>query len=166
MRSFVHWVQSLPYAMKAARAMRKGDDDAVIENYTRAIELSPEDLDYYHGRGDAYWHKKELGLAAADFTKAISLDPDDFYAHMRRGQIYGERGYLTQAIRDFDWMLTVMDLPKAYFWRARCYAEEKDYGRALADLDEALRYEPNCEDYQQLHEQCVHEMEAVEEKAS
>ncbi len=159
MRSFVHWVQSLGYALKGASAIRRGDDDGVIRNYTRAIEISPEDLDYYHARGDAYWHKHELGLAAADFSKAIDLNPDDFYAHMRRGAIYRERGFLTQAIHEFDWVLDVEDLALAHYLRASCYAEEKEYDKALADLEEAMKTHPHSEKVLQLKEQCEHELE-------
>ena len=55
-------------SMKGASAIRRGDDDGVIENYSRAIEISPDDLEYYFARAQAYWHKQELGLAIADYT--------------------------------------------------------------------------------------------------
>src|ERR1700727_1562227 len=58
MRSFIRWIHSLAYVVKGARAMRKGDDDGVISTYSRAIEISPEDLDYYYARGHAHWHKR------------------------------------------------------------------------------------------------------------
>ena len=61
MRSFFGWAHSLVHVVKGAAAMRRGDDDAVIEHYSRAIEISPEDLDYYYARGHAFWHKGELG---------------------------------------------------------------------------------------------------------
>src|SRR5271155_2541852 len=102
MRSFVHWVRSLEFVVRGAHAMRMGDDDGVILNYTRAIEWSPEDLDNYYARGNAHWHKHELGLAAADFTAALELNPDDVYGHYLRGELYHERGYLAQAIMDFN----------------------------------------------------------------
>src|SRR5476651_2706734 len=105
MRSFVRWVHSLAYVVKGAHAMRKGDDDGVIRNYTRAIEISPEDLDYYYARGHAHWHKRELGMAVADFAKAIELYPGDIYAHLVRGAIYREKGFFAQAIVDLTYVL-------------------------------------------------------------
>ena len=92
MRSFVNWVHSLVYVVKGAHAMRMGDDDGVIRNYSRAIEISPEDLDYYYARGHAHWHKRELGLAIEDFSRAIEFNPEDLYAHFVRGAIYRGQG--------------------------------------------------------------------------
>ncbi len=67
MRSFWSWLQSLSYVVRGAHDMRLHDDAGVIRNYTRAIELSPEDLDYYYARGHAYWHKGDHALAIDDF---------------------------------------------------------------------------------------------------
>src|ERR1700677_938184 len=137
MRTFVDWIHSLGYAIKGAHALRQGDDDGVIHYYTLAIETSPDDLEYYYARGNAYWRKGELGFAAADFTHVLALNPNDFYAHMQRSRIYRERGYIAQAIHDLDWVLDVEDLPLAHYLRASCYAEEHDYESAILDLDEA-----------------------------
>jgi tetratricopeptide (TPR) repeat protein len=143
MRSFVNWVHSLAYVVRGAHCMRMGDDDGVIRNYTRAIEISPEDLDYYYARGHAHWHKRELGDAIADFSKAIELDPDDLYSHLVRGAIYREKGFLTQAIADLNFVLNVDDLAIAFYLRAACHSENKDYEMALADLEEVLAREPH-----------------------
>ena len=119
MRSFINWVHSLAYVVKGAHAMRKHDDEGVIRNYSRAIEISPEDLDYYYARGHAYWHKGELGMAIADFSKAIELNPDDIYAHLVRGALYQEKGFTAQAIRDFDFVLDSSDgFALAFYLRA------------------------------------------------
>ncbi len=99
MRSFWGWLHSLTYVVRGAHDMRRHDDDGVIRNYTRAIELSPEDLDYYYARGHAYWHKREHALAIADFSTVIELNPDDYYAHLVRGAIYREKGPLPARLR-------------------------------------------------------------------
>jgi tetratricopeptide (TPR) repeat protein len=128
MRTFFDWVHSLAYVVKGARAMRRGDDDGVIRNYSRAIEISPDDLDYYYARGHAYWHKRELGFAIADFSKVIDLNPENIYARLVRGALYQERGNLAQALRDLDWVL------------------------ALADVEEALRRDPSDEKARKLRD--------------
>ena len=159
MRSFVRWVHSLAYVVKGAHAMRQGDDDGVIRNYSRAIEISPEDLDYYYARGHAHWHKRELGLAVADFSRAIELNPEDMYAHFVRGAIYREKGFLAQAITDLDFVLQVSDGPAlAYYLRGCCHAENKDYEKALADLSEALEREPHHEKARELQAWCVRQL--------
>jgi tetratricopeptide (TPR) repeat protein len=155
MRSFVQWVHSLAFVVRGAHAMRMGDDDGVIRHYSRAIEISPEDLDYYYARGHAYWHKRELGLAVADFSRAIEFNPDDLYAHFVRGAIYRERGFLLQAIRDLNFVIAVDDIALAHFLRGACYAEDKDYKRALADLNRVLELEPHHEKALALKAQCA-----------
>jgi tetratricopeptide (TPR) repeat protein len=146
MRSFVRWVHSLVYVVKGAHAMRAGDDDGVIRYYSRAIEISPEDLDYYYARGHAHWHKREMGLAVADFTKAIELYPGDMYAHLVRGAINQERGFTAQAISDLSFVLDEGDgFALVFYLRALCHADKKDYERALADLEEALEHDPHHE---------------------
>jgi tetratricopeptide (TPR) repeat protein len=171
MRSFFSWVHSLAYVVKGARAMRKGDDDGVIENYSRAIEISPEDLDYYYARGHAYWHKRDLGLAIADFTTVIDLNPENVYARFVRGAIYVEKGYLAQAMRDLNIVIEATDgVPLAYYLRATCHAENKDYDLALADAEEALRRDPSDDKARKLRDRVngqihLQEHRKAEEKA-
>ena len=102
MRSFIRWIHSLAYVVKGARAMRKGDDDGVIRNYSRAIEISPEDLDYYYARGHAHWHKRELGLAVADFSKAIELNPKHFAALKNLAVLYEKAGFKHRAVEMWE----------------------------------------------------------------
>ncbi|HEX4141901.1 MAG TPA: tetratricopeptide repeat protein [Candidatus Methylacidiphilales bacterium] len=143
MRTFWGWLQSLAYVVKGAHDMRLHDDEGVIRNYTRAIELSPDDLDYYYARGHAYWHKRDHARAIADFTTAIELNPNDYYAHLVRGAIYREIGRLQEAIRDLTWVIEMGDPPPlAYHLRAYTHAEHKDYDLALADLDALFALDP------------------------
>jgi tetratricopeptide (TPR) repeat protein len=142
MRSFVNWVRSLAFVVRGAHALRMGDDDGVILHYTQAIEMSPEDLDYYYARGKAHWRKKELGLAAADFTKVLELNPDDLYAHYLRGAIYRDRGYFSQAISDLNFVLDHDDPPQVHYLRAACFAEQEHYEEAMEDLEFVLEEEP------------------------
>ena len=45
----------------------KGDFDAAIADYTKAIELNPEDADTYHIRGFAYADKGDFDAAISDY---------------------------------------------------------------------------------------------------
>jgi len=172
MRSFINWVHSLAYVLKGARAMRKHDDEGVIENYTKAIEISPEDLDYYFARGHAYWHLRELEHAIADFSAVIDLSPDNIYAHLVRGAMYRERGNLQQAMRDLNQVIeNAPNVPMAYYLRALCHVENKDYDLALADLDEILKVDPSDDKARKLVDHCrgqihLEEFRKNKEKAS
>ena len=49
----------------------KGQWDAAIQNYSKAIELNPKDAETYNNRGNAYAEMGQLRLAINDFTKVI-----------------------------------------------------------------------------------------------
>ena len=143
MRTFFNWVHSLGYVVRGAAAIRRGDDDGVIANYSRAIEISPDDLEYYFARAQAYWHKQELGLAIADYTAVIGLDPANIRARLNRGAAYVNKGYIQQAMRDLNIVIEATDgLAFPYYLRALCEVESKDYDLALADVEKVLEADP------------------------
>jgi tetratricopeptide (TPR) repeat protein len=77
-------------------AYNKGDLDTAIADYTKAIELKPDDAEAYYNRGVAYGDKKLDDQAIADYTKAIELKPDDVDAVAYRG-----KKLYDQAIADY-----------------------------------------------------------------
>ena len=59
-----------------------------LANYTKAIELNPQDATAYIDRGILY--HQELGdseAALMDFNEAIRLNPEDATAYNNRGQL-------------------------------------------------------------------------------
>ena len=73
----------------------KGDLDGAIADYTKGIELKPDDAQAYYFRGDAKRVKGDSDGAIPDFTKAIQLNPNYAFA-------YGNRGTAKQAKGDWD----------------------------------------------------------------
>lgn len=70
-----------------------------IDNYTRALTVSPDDEGLYYNMGMAYYDGKERSMAAKCFDNALEKNPD-FYKHsegasMNMGAIYAE-------IKNFD----------------------------------------------------------------
>ena len=62
--------------------MKKAEAD-----YTKAIELDPENDNNYYQRGYFYsWTLEDYEKAIADFTKAIELDPEDPYNYLEKGR--------------------------------------------------------------------------------
>ena len=62
------------------RAMAYDDKDLVqkaIADYTKAIELNPNDSNYYDNRGAAYFSSGRVDDAIADFRAALKVNPDD-----------------------------------------------------------------------------------------
>ena len=81
-----------------------------IEDYTKAIELNPDDAEAYHNRGAAYYDLGNLELAIKDYTKAIELDPDFARTYINRGLAYRLSGNLDKAIKDYERYLELFPL--------------------------------------------------------
>lgn len=71
--------------------------DNTIAEYTKAIELNPNDAKAYVNRGVAYYTRGNLNQAVADFSKAIELDSQFATAYYNRGLAYKSTGNLDQA---------------------------------------------------------------------
>ena len=84
-----------------------GGSEKIIADYTRAIELNPDDPNAYNNRGLAYSKSGDLKQAIADYTKAIELDPVFALAYYLRGFVYSKSGDLEKAIADYERYLEV-----------------------------------------------------------
>ena len=54
----------------------------------RAIELSPDELIFYHNRGLAYFSNDKFSRAREDYTKALKLNPDYAPAYYNRAMAW------------------------------------------------------------------------------
>jgi tetratricopeptide (TPR) repeat protein len=59
-----------------------------INDYTRAIELDPEDAMAYNNRGIAYADLGQYKQAIRDYDRAIELNPEYAAAYNNRGNAY------------------------------------------------------------------------------
>src|SRR5208283_5201945 len=80
----------------------KGDLDGAIGDYTKAIELNPNDDYAYFRRGSAKYAKHDWDGAIADITKALELKPDDAFAYHTRGNAEESKGDWDKAIADYS----------------------------------------------------------------
>ena len=65
------------YYNRGLAKQKIGDFNEAISDYTKAIEIDPDDADYYYNRGNS---KKELGVlkgACTDWRKAAELGDTD-----------------------------------------------------------------------------------------
>jgi len=56
-----------------------GDTAAAINDLTKAIELNPEDADYFQNRAYMHYNQRHYDQAVSDATKANELNPEDTY---------------------------------------------------------------------------------------
>jgi hypothetical protein len=92
------------YNQRGMSLAEQGKYNDAVKEYTKAIKLDPQNVDYYVNRGIAYLNMKEYDLAIADFDKAIELDPKNEVAYANRGCAYANKGgfYINLAIADFN----------------------------------------------------------------
>jgi tetratricopeptide (TPR) repeat protein len=84
----------------AALAARR-DFPAAIADFTKAIELEPNEGRHYHDRAMARLASRQPVLAMADLDEALKRNPDDVQALMTRGELLVNRDE-ARAQADFE----------------------------------------------------------------
>jgi len=136
---------------KAWRHIEKGDDlvqrkeiNKAIEEYTKAIEINPEDAYGYLKRGIAYGLLQKHRKAIHDLDKAIQINSNFVEAYYNRGAAYGMLGEHNRAIVDFNKAIEIDDsYVDAYINRGIAYAILGDKERAEKDLRKAFSLCPD-----------------------
>lgn len=82
--------------------IQQDNNDHAIADFTKAIELDPEEANAYNLRGVAYANKLDFDSAIADFDKAIQFDPFLNNAHYNRGLAFSAKGDEARARADFE----------------------------------------------------------------
>jgi tetratricopeptide (TPR) repeat protein len=132
------------HIVRAKEYEGKRDDDAAIAEYTKAIELDPDNAEAYNRRGIAYGKKGDGDRAFAGFNRAIKLDPDYAEAYCNRGFAYYIKKDCGQAIADFNRAIKLdPDYAEAYCRRGYAYGKKGDYGQAITDINRAIELDPD-----------------------
>ena len=137
--------EALITALKERGACRKrtGRYDEAVADYSRAVELGPDDVEAISSRGETYRQMGRHDEAAADFTRAIELDPGDAWATGSRGQTYEAMGRLDEALADFT---RAIELDPAQAWilsvRGETYRQMGRLDEAAADFTRAIEIDP------------------------
>lgn len=79
----------------------KGDWDGAIADFTKAIQLKPNDASAYNNRGRARNATGDVEGAGADYAKAIELNPKYAWAWHNRGCLRYDARDFTAASADF-----------------------------------------------------------------
>lgn len=121
------------FVRRAEASAARQEYAQAIDEYTRAIALSPKDPQILYARGRTYEVDRQPKLAQADFDAALRLKPDDAIILMSRGALHLQDKDMTLARADFDaaakldrnLMVTIGDL----------YTHEGAYAEAVAEFD-------------------------------
>ncbi len=122
----------------------KGRFAEAITCYDRALARRP-DADIFRGRGHALQGLGRLPEALAAYARALALNPSDVQALYRQGVVLGELGQADAALAAYDRVLALQPdhvealNNRGYIW----WLHKRDYARAIADLERALRLAPD-----------------------
>ncbi len=141
---YMPWSRTWKLRGPVASLGGKGQYERAIADFTKAIEIDPNDPKAYNNRGVAYGNKGQYDQAIADFTKALEIDPKYDKAYYNRGRTYADKGLYDQAISDYTKCLEIN--PKdaeAYFARGFYYHKKNQYDEAISDYTQALKINPS-----------------------
>ncbi|MDR1129288.1 MAG: tetratricopeptide repeat protein, partial [Treponema sp.] len=139
---------------------RRGDvyfenDDygKAIEDYTQAATLDPSLASAYLSRGDVYFRKDDYGRALADYEAALGIEGGAAAkekianAHFYLGEEYlddEDDDKAGKAIEEYSKAIAFdPDYGDAYNSRGHIYYRRKDYDKAIADYEAAVRLYPD-----------------------
>jgi len=119
--------------------------DSAIADFTRAIQLSPNNAIAYFERGEAILNGKgDHDKAIADYNQALRINPNYAIAYNGRGNAYYNKKDYDLAITDFNQAIRINpNYVNAYNNRGSVYYSKKDYDLAIADFNQAIRLDPN-----------------------
>ncbi|HEV2159693.1 tetratricopeptide repeat protein [Bradyrhizobium sp.] len=135
------------YYFRAESFSQLGEFDRAIADYDRIVELNPRSRYVYGCRGVAYAQKGDYDRAIADYNEAIRLaHQDQGNAGDRQSQIQGQDADpISASVAGESIVLASGDGPVLRA-RGTAYYAKGDFDRAIADYDEAIRFDPRDKD--------------------
>lgn len=121
-----------------------GKIPTAIDDFSKAITLSPNFALPYYARGNAYYQLDQYEKALHDYDKYTALAPSDAKGYAGRGLTLRELDRSRDAMDDFETAIVLNSqyaLP--YFGRGQFRTEERKYNLAVEDFDKALALDPN-----------------------
>ena len=134
MRSRTSHIQklALAYDRRGLAYSYSGRHERALANYTKAIELAPENPNPYNNRGWAYLELGRLDQALADLNHALELNPAHQLALENRLRLYMQTRRYTEAIKDGEAVLRIN--PDAAWAKERIAEARRASGTASASL--------------------------------
>jgi len=135
--SSIDWIES------GIRNGRKGDYNTSLQDFNKAIELSPNDASAYGNRGVTYQMLGKYYEAIVDYNKAIELNPKYAEAYINRGDSYDNLGKYYEAIDDYNKAIELNpNIAEAYINRGAAYIKLGKYYEAIDDYNKTIELNP------------------------
>jgi len=129
---------------KGVRLFKQDLYQQAIDEFSKLIELAPDNADAYKNRGVSYMKQEKFDLAIKDFEKAKELFPELKGLYSNLGVAWYYKKEYEKAIENYD--IEIEMAPEnyvAYFNRSLCLAELGKNKQALDDLKQTLKLKPD-----------------------
>ncbi|ACU72637.1 TPR repeat-containing protein [Catenulispora acidiphila DSM 44928] len=121
----------------------RGDVDGALADFDYVLDIDPEFVDARVNRAALLLELGEDAAAEQDARAGLAVDPDNAHLHTALGQINALRGDTEQSLAAFSRALdTDPEHVPALAGRAVVRFDAADHTAARADLDEAIRLQP------------------------
>lgn len=114
----------------------KGEHEAAIAEYRKALEHDPLNARVHHSLGRIYYSEQGLYYeAVAAYKKAIELDPYFLEARMGLGEVYEEKGLYDDAIAQYRKVIEVNARHPGAHYNLALALEKVDVREAIAQWE-------------------------------
>ena len=132
-----------PYNSRARLYFNFNQRDSLmkaLENYNKAIELKPTDVEYVVNRGATYAKLGDLQNSLNNLNQAEQIDPSFANIYLNRSVIYNQMQDLPRALADIDKYLAIKpNYPDMWYEKARIHNVIDGNGqRGLEALNKAI----------------------------
>lgn len=131
---------AIAYQIKGVIKQYRGDLNAALVYFSKAVEFVPADAKMHNSRGNALQFLNRNEEAAAAYSEAIKHDPSMAMFYVNRAVIQERLKKNDEALSD---LTKALELDKnnslAYYARAGLRTRSKAYDEALNDYNEAIR---------------------------
>jgi tetratricopeptide (TPR) repeat protein len=145
--------EAADFTMLGNLSLIEGSFEDAIEQFSRALAVSPDEVNARAGRGRAYAALGKHALALADFDRAAKLVPEVASHHLGRARALAMLGRMEQAVRAASRAIELAPgNAGAHYTRAvyRSQIDPDDPG-VRADLDRTVELAPDEIPYLRAH---------------
>jgi tetratricopeptide (TPR) repeat protein len=134
----------LPAYTNLANALWKNRDlQGALREFSRVLELDPENVQALSGRGCVSSELREFNLAVADLERAVQIDPSDPLIHRNLGNVLIEQRSFESALSHLNRAIELKsDDAPSFFSRGAIFLDYGRLGEAIEDFDRALLLHP------------------------
>lgn len=94
--------QAIAYLNRAIALVGTGEQDRAMSDYSKAIDLDPNNASAYRRRAEVWIRKGDNNHAIADYDQAIRIDPADASTYRDRADAWAGKTFYKRAIAEYD----------------------------------------------------------------